>query len=67
VHPSVGADTEVTIEGLQIAGDPDRVRDWLDLPADSTSTVIDFTFVAPRGTPGLLAVTFDTPTGDVTV
>ena len=66
-HPSVGADTEVTIEGLQIAGDPDRVREWLDLPPDLTSTVIDFTFVAPHGTPGLLAVTFDTPNGKVTV
>jgi hypothetical protein len=67
LHPSVAAHTQVTIDGLQIAGDPDRVRDWLDLPADQTSSVIDFTFVAPRGTPGLLAVTFDTPTGKVTV
>ena len=36
-------------------------------PADETSSVIDFTFVAPHGTPGLLAVTFDTPSGKVTV
>jgi hypothetical protein len=64
---SVGARTKVTIEGLQIAGDPERVREWLNLPADQTSSVIDFTFVAPHGTPGLLAVTFDTPTGKVTV
>ncbi|GAB3441991.1 hypothetical protein GCM10027517_18620 [Phycicoccus ginsengisoli] len=67
LHPSVGAHTDVTIEGLQIAGDPARVREWLDLPPEGTSTVIDFTFVAPHGTPGLLAVTFDTPTGHVTV
>jgi len=67
VHPSVGAKTKVTISGLQIAGDPQRVRDWLGLPADETSTFIDFTFVAPHGTPGLLAVTFDTPKGPVTV
>jgi hypothetical protein len=67
LHPSVGAHTEVTIEGLQIAGDPARVREWLDLPPEGTSTVIDFTFVAPHGTPGLLAVTFATPTGLVTV
>ena len=57
----------VTIDSLQIAGDPARVRDWLDLPPDETSSVIDFTFVAPHGTPGLLAVTFDTPKGKVTV
>jgi hypothetical protein len=67
LHPSTAAMTTVTIDSLQIAGDPDRVRDWLGLPPDETSSVIDFTFVAPRGTPGLLAVTFDTPEGKVTV
>jgi len=67
VHPSVGATTDVTISGLQIAGDPARVCEWLGLPADQTSTVIDFTFVAPHGTPGLLSVTFDTPKGPVTI
>ena len=65
-HPSVDAHTDVTIKGLQIAGDPERVRDWLNWPADEPTT-IDFTFVAPHGTPGLLAVTFETPDGEVTV
>jgi len=67
LHPSVGAVTDVTIAGLEIAGDPDRVRDWLGQPVNETSTVIDFTFVAPHGTPGLLSVTFDTPQGSVTI
>jgi len=67
VHPSVGATTAVTISGLEIAGDPERVCEWLGLPADQTSTVIDFTWVAPNGTPGLVAVTFDTPQGPVTI
>ena len=67
VHPSVGATTDVTICGLQIAGDPKRVCEWLGLPADQTSTVIDFTFVDPHGTPCLQAVTFDTPRGHVTI
>jgi hypothetical protein len=67
LHPSDGATTKVTIGGLQIAGDPKRVREWLGLPADQTSTVIDFTFVAPHGTPGLLSVTFATPRGPVTI
>lgn len=66
-HPSQDADTEVTIESLTIAGDPERVRDWLGLPADYTSSVIEFSFVSPHGTPGLMAVTFDTPHGDVVV
>lgn len=67
LHPSNGNKSKVTIAGLQIAGDPDRVCEWLGLPADQTSTVIDFTFVAPHGTPGLLAVTFATPKGPVTI
>ena len=67
VHPSVGATTDVTICGLQIAGDPKRVCEWLGLSADQTSTVIDFTFVDPHGTPCLQAVTFDTPRGHVTI
>lgn len=66
-HPSEAAPSEVTIESLLIAGDPCRVQDWLGLPADKTSSVIDFTWVAPHGTPGLLAVTFATPEGDVTI
>jgi len=67
MHPSVGATTDVTISGLQIAGDPERVSEWLGLRADQTSTVIDFTFVDPHGAPCLKAVTFDTPDGPVTI
>ncbi len=67
VHPSVGATTDVTICGLEIAGDSERVCEWLGLPADQTSSVIDFTFVAPHGTPGLLSVKFDTPGGPVSI
>jgi Glyoxalase-like domain len=66
-HPSAGATSSVAISGLQIAGDPERVRDWLGQPADQTSDVIDFTWVAPHGTPGLLTVTFATPKGSVTI
>jgi len=67
VHPSVGASTKVTISGLQIAGDSERVCEWLGLPAEQTSTVIDFTFVDPHGAPCLQAVIFDTPDGQVTI
>jgi hypothetical protein len=66
LHPSVGAQTEVTIQSLEIAGDPDRVRDWLGLPPDHAASV-QFSFVSPHGNPGLLSVTFDTPEGPVTV
>ena len=67
VHPSAAATSEVTIKHLTIGGSPDRVRDWLGMDADATSSVIDFEFVAPAGSAGLLAVTFQTPTGDVTI
>lgn len=67
-HPGLGAeDSGVSIESLEIAGDPDRVCEWLGLPVTETTTIIDFSFVAPRGTPGLLSVTFDTTDGKVTI
>lgn len=43
------------------------MHDWLGTDATSTSTVIGFDFVAPRGNAGLLSVTFETPGGDVTL
>lgn len=69
LHPSTAVEEEpkVNIASMTIAGDPQRVRDWLGMPADDTSSVIDFTFVAPHGTPGVLSVTFDTPGGQITI
>jgi hypothetical protein len=67
VHPSVGATTDVSISGLQIAGDPRRVTEWLGRAPEETSSTIKFDFVAPHGTPGLLSVTFDTPKGPITI
>lgn len=69
LHPSgaIGEVPQVNISGLTIAGDPDRVRDWLGLAPDETSTVIYFTFIAPHGNAGLMSVTFDTPQGQITI
>lgn len=69
LHPSKAVEEEpqVSISGLTIAGDPRRVCDWLGLPAEATSSVINFTFLAPHSTPGLLSVTFDTPTTQITI
>ena len=66
-NPSAAGPSSVTLVGLQIAGDRARVTDWLGLPADYTSTEVEFTFVAPHGTPGLLSCTFQTPGGLVVV
>ncbi|RYV51971.1 VOC family protein [Pengzhenrongella frigida] len=67
LHPSAGGSADVVLTGLEIAGDPQRVRTWLGLAADYTSEALDFTYVAPHGTPGLLTVTFMTPTGPVEI
>lgn len=73
LHPSRLADNDVALTRLQIAGDPARVRDWLGLTGqvgrdrDDWEPDITFDFVAPRGTPGLLALTFATANGPVTI
>lgn len=66
-HPSADNHSDVVIESLMVAGDPERVHDWLGLPATETSSVITFEFVAPHGQPGLLSVTLSTPKGTVTI
>ncbi|MDO5628481.1 MAG: VOC family protein [Mobilicoccus sp.] len=71
LHPSTAivdlVRPKVSIAGMTIAGDPERVRDWMGLSATETSTVIDFTFIAPHGNAGIMSVTFDTPNGPVTI
>jgi len=64
-HPSQGAESEVELIALEIAGDPQRVADWLGEPAVEALDTIDVRWVAPHGTPGILAATFSTPLGDV--
>ncbi len=66
-HPSTDGATEVHLQGLTIAGDPNRVRHWLGLPEDYRPASLEFTFLAPHGTPGLLEVAFETPEGRVEV
>ncbi|EWT02139.1 glycosyltransferase [Intrasporangium oryzae NRRL B-24470] len=67
VHPSAGADGHVHIDHLEIAGDPSRVREWLGPEDTFDKGGINFTFIAPHGTPGLMSVTFETPDGKVTI
>ncbi len=66
-HPSTDGTSDVSLAGLTIAGDPDRVRSWLGVDSDYTPNTLQFSFVAPRGTPGIMAVDFLTPEGRVTV
>ncbi|MEO6019306.1 MAG: VOC family protein [Knoellia sp.] len=66
-HPSSGGSTQVALRALEIAGDPDRVRDWVGVDEAYVPADVDFNFVSPKGNPGLLSVTFETPGGAVTL
>ncbi len=67
LHPSLSGDSDVRLAGVQIAGDARRVLDWLGLPTTFVPQEVAFQFLAPHGTPGLLACTFETPHGSVTI
>jgi hypothetical protein len=66
-HPSVGASGRISLESLEIAGDPARVSDWLGQPGERPLEDVTVDWVAPNGTPGLVAVTFQTPAGLVRI
>ena len=65
IRPGADKISDLTIAGLQIAGDPQRVTDWLGTDPSEPLAGIDVEWVAPKGTPGLLAVDFGTPKGVV--
>ncbi|AWB93567.1 VOC family protein [Aeromicrobium chenweiae] len=66
-HPSQMASTGITLTALDIAGDPQRLADYLGEPAIEALEDIEVRWVAPHGTPGILAAEFSTPSGDVRI
>jgi hypothetical protein len=66
-HPSAGADGTVALTALEIAGDPNRVADWLGEPAVAALAELKVRWVAPYGTPGLQAASFTTSRGEVRI
>jgi hypothetical protein len=66
-HPSTGASGEISLEALEIAGDPARVSEWLGQPVESPLEDVKVEWVAPNGTPGLTAVSFQTRSGLVRI
>jgi hypothetical protein len=66
-HPSHGADEAFALAALEIAGDPQRVSEWLGEPVESPLEDVKVEWVAPNGTPGLLAVQVHTPAGLVRI
>ncbi|MFT4299265.1 MAG: VOC family protein [Aeromicrobium sp.] len=66
-HPSQAAPSNVELVRMEIAGDPQRVADWLGEEVFTALESIDVDWAAPNGLPGILAVTFRTPAGDVRI
>jgi glyoxalase-like protein len=65
MHPSTGAAGDFSLACLEIAGDPQRVSEWLGEPVEAPLEDVKVEWVAPNGTPGILAVQFQTPRGIV--
>lgn len=63
LHPSAGASGNISLEALEIAGDPARVTEWLGAPVERPLEDVKVDWVAPNGTPGINAVAFQTPNG----
>jgi len=66
-HPSQAEHSEIELTGLEVAGDPQRVADWLGEGAVTALETISVSWTAPNGMPGISAATFRTPQGDVRI
>lgn len=66
-HPSAGGDDGFSLACLEIAGDPGRVSDWLGETVDAPLEDVKVEWVAPHGTPGVVAAQFQTPSGLVRI
>ncbi|CAN5309872.1 hypothetical protein BH09ACT12_BH09ACT12_18720 [soil metagenome] len=67
LHPSTGADEGLSLACLEIAGDPQRVSEWLGETVEAPLEDVKVEWVAPHGTPGILAAQVQTPTGLVRI
>ncbi|GAA3329010.1 MULTISPECIES: VOC family protein [Paeniglutamicibacter] len=67
LHPSKALDPVGKISSICIAGSSERVADWLGQPEQLPVGDVVVDWQAPNGTPGILSVTFETPTGPITL
>ncbi|WP_141015282.1 VOC family protein [Nocardioides sambongensis] len=67
LHPSSGADAAYSLAGIEIAGDPLRVSEWLGESVEAPLEDVKVEWVAPHGTPGILAAQLQTPDGLVRI
>ena len=66
-HPSAGASGQLRLEAVEIAGDPQLLNEWLGDPGVDPLEDVEVDWVAPHGTPGLVAAQFSTPNGTVRI
>src|SRR5262245_5045700 len=67
LHPSAGANDAYSLACLEIAGDPQRVSEWLGESVEAPLEDVKVEWVAPNGTPGILAAQVQTPSGLVRI
>lgn len=66
-HPSRGASGNLHLRCLEIAGDPTRVSEWLGNCVNEPLEDVTVDWVAPHGTPGIVAAQFASPAGVVRI
>lgn len=66
IHPSVGGH-DIELLKIEIAGDRDRVDEWLGGRTDKVGEDVDIDWVGPSDHPGLVAAIFSTPRGEVRI
>jgi hypothetical protein len=67
MHPSAGGNDDFSLACLEIAGDPQRVSEWLGETVESPLEDVKVEWVARHGTPGIIAAQVQTPNGLVRV
>lgn len=66
-RPGADKASDVEIREIEMAGDPIRVKEWLGMDIGGPLRDVMVEWVSPRGQPGIMSVTFDTPRGTVRV
>lgn len=67
LHPSNAYPATVRLSRLTIAGSAERVTEWLGEPVEKPLEDVEVEWVSPKGTPGIMSVTFQTASGAVTI
>jgi hypothetical protein len=67
LHPAAQATGEYSLHCLEIAGDPQRVSEWLGHSVEAPLEDVKVEWVAPNGTPGIVAIQIQTPSGLVRI